>query len=484
MGASACVLLLGCSGATNNPSPTQSAAGSAPTAMHGADAGSAQGSPSGAGSAAVEQAGSGNTSGDSTTGGVSAVAGGASASASGAANAGSAGLADTRDFSHGSRLLIPQHALDFAVPIGTSGNFPDLDSVDNIDATTSAILADGPSFPRQFEVDLGMSYLSLNTSDANTTYSQRCPYLRGTFEVASVAVKQDVGGSGAHLSIEQTDGHYLLTHDGPGQHQVRVTGTFRATNDTDQSCPLLPMGAVEIPIASTTNVTIRRLGSLMAARPSSCATPPIMLSGRNFPGTRMTLLDDQGQSFYPANVYTDHPVDITVETEKPAQIVEDESGLTQGGIIVTGEPQLVRLSTAYGTLFSYQLADTSLIDGWDVKWISSGAQYIKSPEYALDMSVTPAVASGKELAALATLKVSGVPVCSPILATDFKTTMLAPSVCDLQYEFDNFVPGIPGFVATFLDPAGTCRLELSVPEANGGQGLVTSLSTILVPAMD
>ncbi len=480
--ASGCVALLGCSGA-NNPSPTRGAAGGAATSTTGGAPGSLHSAPSSAGSAGAPQAGSTSASGNSSTGGVGAAAGGASSAASGAANAGAAGMADTRDFSHGSRLVIPQTGLDPVASIYLNGSFPDRTSVDDIDVTTATTFADGPGYPRQFEVSFGMSYLSLNTSDANAAFSTRCLSLTGMFEVATVAVKEDTGGTGAHLSIEQTDGHYILTHDGPGEHQVRVTGTFRATNDATQTCPLLAMGPVAVPIAYTSTISIRTPATLTALPPSDCATPPVMLSGHSFAGLRITMRDDTGQAIYPANASTLAPFDVTVETEKPAQIVEGNEGYASSGIVVTGETQMVRLTTRMGTLFSYQLADASAIDGWELKWFSSPVQDIKSPLNPLDASVTPAVASGKELAATAKLKVGGVPVCTPIVAADVKTTLLTKSVCDIQYEFGNFSFGVPGFVATFLDPAGTCQLELSVPGSNHGQDLSAPLTAILQPAL-
>jgi len=74
-------------------------------------------------------------------------------------------------------------------------------------------------------------------------------------------------------------------------------------------------------------------------------------------------------------------------------------------------------------------------------------------------------------------------VCSPIQLSDFHTSFLTPSVCDLKNEFSsNSFVGLPGFLATFIDPAGSCELELSVPAANGGKGLVSHLATTLAPA--
>ncbi len=183
-------------------------------------------------------------------------------------------------------------------------------------------------------------------------------------------MKQDLNASGAHLKIEQVDGHYLLTHDGPGKHQIRVTGSFQSnrTADTGGICPALPMGAVSVPIAFTTEISIQRMASVKAWTPSGCSLDSFMLSGRNYPGTRISLLNEVGEPRRADNVYDSVPLGWIVETEKPAQIAEAGLGLYFDGLIVNGEPQTVRLSTSYGTLFTYRLADTSMIDAWDVKF--------------------------------------------------------------------------------------------------------------------
>ena len=383
-------------------------------------------------------------------------------------------MAGQLDFSHGSRLLIPQRQVT-NVHLGPTGDFNDLPSLDHIDVTTNTELADAAIYPRQFEVNFNMSGL----------FAPDCQiWTGGKFDIGTLEVKQDVSGRGGHLTIEHTDGHYLLTHDGPGTHQIRVTGTYRIDNTPAAGgvCFSLPMGAVEVPIAFTTNINIQRVGSVKATPPYNCASAPVMLSGRNYPGTGLDVLNESGQPIIADNVYGSYPLDVLVETEKPAQIAEAGRGLNYDGLIVTGEPQKVRLSTSYGTLFTYQLANTEMIDGLDVMFWSSATQDLKSVKYPLAMATTPAVASGKVLGASATLKVGGVPLCSPILATDFTTSLLSPNVCQVQHEdTPDPKPGIPGFLATFLDPAGTCELELSVPSANGSKGLVAHLSSILVP---
>lgn len=465
----AACLVLGCGGSSassapgaagsagNTGSALMGSAGNAGSALAGGAAGS-QSSNAAAGSAAVAQAGAGSAWGAAGSGGSNS-----------APSGGTAG-ANAIDFSHGSRLLIPQRNLS-AVALGPTGDFHDLTSLDNIDVTVASVLADAPIYPRQFAVTFDMSGLFISN----------CQFWSGKFEVSSLAVKQDVSGSGGHLKIEQVDGHYILTHDGPGTHQLRVTGTFRATLSQDGGgyCPSLPMGEVAVPVAFTTNIDIQRMASVKAA-PSGCGPAPVMLSGRNYPGTWINILNDAGEPMVANNVDDTYPIDVLVETEKPAQIAEAGSGLSYNGLIVTGEPQRVRLSTAYGTLFTYQLLDTSFVDGLEVQFSARQSQDVKSPRYPLPTDVTPAVALGKVLVADATLEVGGVKLCSPILASDFKTTILSPSVCNVQPEAapDQY-PGIPGFLATFVDPTGTCELELSVPGANGGQKLATQLSAVL-----
>lgn len=471
--ATACLTLLGCGG-SNAPSPP------------------AMEAPASAGAGGLTAAAAGSTTTQHSSPGAGGVAGFVNvgpvghggnvsppdASGSGGLTGGSAGTTGGGiDFSHGSHLLIPQRALT-AVHLGPNGDYRSIAgsnaTLANADVTLDTNFMDAPIYSRQFEVTFGMAGLFLTD----------CQIWTGKFVAATVDVKQDVGGSGAHLKIEQVDGHYMLTHDGPGKHQIRVTGTFQAdrTPDTGGSCPTLPMGAVTVPLAFTTNIDIQRMASVAATPPLGCAAGSAMLSGRNYPGTRIGLLNEQGQAVYASNVYDSYPLDVLVETEKPAQIAETGSGLHYDGLIVTGEPQTVRLSTSYGTLFTYQLANTAMIDGWDVKYWAQPTQYIKSARTAFSTDTTPATAAAKVLGATATLQIGGIPLCSPILPSDFAISFLTPDVCKVQYEDSpNPNPGIPGFLATFVDPAGTCELELSVPGSNGGKPLFRHLSAILQP---
>lgn len=399
-------------------------------------------------------------------------------STSGASQGGSSETKGGPDFSRGSRLVIPQRMLT-SVHIGPGGvfngdNAPAID-LDDIDVTTSSAFADAAIYPRQFEVSFSMSGLFVKDCQIWTG---------GEFVVSSLNVKQDVSGSGAHLKIELVDGHYLLTHDGPGEHQLRVTGAFQVNHTPDSGgwCPELPVGAISVPIAFTTNISIAKVGSVKAWPPSGCAADSFMLSGRKFPGLRIGLLDESGQPLPPpVNVYDSYPLDVIVETEKPAQIAESGSGLSMDGLVVTGEPQTVRLSTSYGTLFTYQLANTAMIDAWDVKFWARDSQYVKSVTYPLATDVTPVMSPGKELGATATLEIGGLPICGPTLASDFVVGLPTPSVCKLQLQNSNWDAGSPGFMATFVDQAGTCEIDLSVPSANRGRGLSTHLSATLQP---
>lgn len=398
-------------------------------------------------------------------------------SAAGAApQGGAAGATGGADFSHGARLLIPQRNITL-VRVGPS-DLELANTVDTVDLSVDVSFVDGPTYPRRFEVSF----------DPTGVIVQHCQERKGKFEISSIELKQDVRGTGTHLSLEHSDGHYFLSHDGPGYHQALVTGTFRvdALPSETLGCPSLPTMAADIPITFTTNIDIQHLASTQASAPAGCGPAPIMLSGRSYGGSRVGLLNDKGQFLFGANVDSDYPLDVLVETEKPAQIAEGTggssglAGLAYDGLVVTGEPQRVRLSTSYGTLFTYQLANTSMIDGMDVKFWSRPTQYSKSPTAALAMDSTPAVSPYKVLGASATYSVAGVRVCTSVLASDFKTTLLSPDVCNVQYENSpDPNPGVPGFLATFIDQTGVCQLELSVPGANGEQGLRTLLSTVL-----
>jgi hypothetical protein len=241
------------------------------------------------------------------------------------------------------------------------------------------------------------------------------------------------------------------------------------------------MGAVSVPVAFTTDISIQRMASVKASPPSGCGPSPIMLSGRTYPGTQISLLNEAGEPTRADNVDYEHPLDVIVETEKPAQLAETAEGLSRDGVIVNGEPQTVRLSTSYGTLFTYQLANTAMIDAWDVKFWSRDSQYPKSATYPLATDIAPQVSPGKEVGATAVLKIGGLPICGPTPANEFMIGLPTPNVCKPQSENGNWDMGTPGFLATFVDEVGTCELDLSVPAANGGRGLAAHLSLTLQP---
>jgi len=462
--------LIGCAGSKTDGSPQPEAtAGRAPSAaLGGSTASTPAASTSGGASALAAGSGGDAPVGGGQSGG--AHAGGASGSGSSEpTNAG--GL----DFSHGTRLLIPQRNFDGA-NIGVDEFL--IETADPIDLTIETPLVDAPIYARQFEVSFASNLLLV----------KHCQERKAKFEPTSVEVKQDVGGNGSHLKIEQANGQYQLTHDGPGKHEVHVTGTLHveAIDAMGLGCaPHFPQAAVDIPVTLAVHLTIQHLGSITASPPFDCGTAPVIWSGRGSGGIYLTLLNDTGQPISGANVYSSYPADVIVETEGPAQIAEAGSGLNYYGLIVTGDPQRVRLSTSYGTLFTYFLANTSLIDGMDVKFWSRPEPYVKSPTTPLAMDSTPAVASTKVLGATATLSVGGVPICPPPLASDYQTTLLSPQVCNVPSEVGtDLTAGIPGFLTTFVAPVGTCELEISVPGANGGRGLSTHLSAVLKPTVN
>ncbi|HYQ02724.1 MAG TPA: hypothetical protein VER96_28825 [Polyangiaceae bacterium] len=397
---------------------------------------------------------------------------GGGGAASSATSGGSASTRDGIDFSHGTRLVFPQRNYEGA-NIGTD-SFEAMNANDPIDLVVDAPLVDAPTYARQFEVSFGPSWIAVG----------HCYERKAKFAPASVDVVPDTGGTGAHLAIELVDGHYRLTHDGPGTHDVHVTGTLHVeATDLAQVCePRFPKTAVDIPVTLTSHIKIQHLGSVAGEPGFGCGSSPVMLSGRSFGHLWLSLLNDAGQPISGKNVYSENAVDVVVETEKAAEIVEAGSGFALYGLIVTGEPQKVRLSTSYGTLFTYQLANTAMIDDWDVKFWSRDSQDAKSATYPLVVDSMPAVTPGKELGATATLKIGGSPLCGATLASDFMTSLPTPNACKVQLENNNYDGGAPGFLATFVDPAGTCEVDLSVPGANGERGLKKHLSAILAPA--
>lgn len=356
--------------------------------------------------------------------------------------------------------------------IGT--DFEAMNADDPINLVVDAPLVDAPTYARQFEVSFGPNWIAVG----------HCYERKAKFAPTTVEVIPDTGRTGAHLEIELVDGHYRLTHDGPGTHDVHVTGTLHVeATDLAQVCaPNFPKTAVDIPVTLTSHINIQHLGSIEAEPGFGCGSSPVMLSGRSFEVLWLSLLNDSGQAITGNNVYSDNPVDIVVETEKAAVVAEAGSGFATYGLIVTGEPQMVRVSTSYGTLFTYQLANLAMIDDWEVKFWSRDSQDAKSATYPMAMDMMPAVTPGKELGATATLKIGGSPLCGPTLASDFTTSLPTPNACKVQLQNSNWNAGTPGFLATFVEPAGTCELDLSVPAANGAHGLKKHLSAILAPA--
>jgi hypothetical protein len=355
------------------------------------------------------------------------------------------------------------------------GDYSESESLEGLDKTVIAQIADEPTFARQFEVLFPMPSLFLT----------QCQFWSGAFEVESVEVEEDLDGSGAHLSVDESDGHYTLTHDGPGNHRLRVTGIFREPLEADAGACGPQSGPIEVPLAFTVELHVQRVVNATGLPPLGCNAEPFVLSGRSYPGTPVRLWNEQGEIMQPVNVYDSYPLEVIIETEKEAQIEQAGSSLRYDGLIVTGEPQKIRLSTSYGPLLTYHVVDLAAIDAWDIEFWARAGQDVLYPNRPLTLDTEPAVAPGKALGAYATMKVGKVPICSPIFTSDFSITRLTPEVCDVALNGDTDpTPGVPGFLATFFDAAGTCELDLSFPAANGGEGLTRHLSTVFVPPAD
>lgn len=424
--------------------------------------GGSAGSSSASGGVSSSNSGGNASTSPGGAAGASAVAGQAGAPSAGGAAAGD------DEFAHGARLVVPQQELTQLTFFPGTQRFEGQPPFSNVSTIN---LVDGPTYSRTYPVTIPFD--SLVIAPCNL-------YAMGHLEVTSVDVEQDLDGQGATLSFVRAGDGYTLTHDGPGHHHVRVLGAFVPNRATDTgggpapACPVLDDNAGQLPVSLTYDVTIKQAAGATVALPASCGERALVLSGRSLDGPRVYLLDSGGKVFG-ANNAADPPLDVVVETESAAEIQAAAFGFS-GKITVQGAPQRVRLSTGFGPLTTYDIADISQLDGWKLDFWYTAVDDIKSPRVpATDGSTYGPIGTQGRVGGDATISVAGRVPCSPFTPDDFSVTAGPKEVCTPSVGPSGLSAALPGSLA-MLFGNGTCSLDVRLPAANGGQGLSQSLS--------
>jgi hypothetical protein len=412
--------------------------------------------------------------GGASTGGQSLGSGGASggsAELGGESHAGGsdsptggqfAGLGGTF-FANGARLVIPHKEQDLRFLV--TPDFSQVPSPLEMPGGSSRIV-DEPGYSREHRLTIDVPYF---------IDLEQCPtIIEGHLEVDSFEVTEDLDGSGAELTIEPNGDEFTLRHEGLGRHELRVEGVFIATQTN--LCPARLNEAGEMPVSFVRTISVEALGAVRFTFPEVCAASPRVLSGQGFYETSFDFLDASGQEIYAENFDSSFPIDVTVETERAAEIAPPGNGLTTAGITIEGEPQLVRLSTRFGTLAIYELVSLNQVEDWGIRFYSRGGLGgIRVTELESGGTYPRAEALADELRTDIKLLIKGQPLCSALPADDFVTTANTPSVC----LYVGFLP-LNGTVMGLLTPTGTCGFDLALPAARDGDGLQTTLSATFV----
>lgn len=368
-------------------------------------------------------------------------------------------------FANGSRFVIARGEFPQLVVVNAPGNlqshrFAELDTVEKRGRLQ---LADGLGYPRQMRLRFDLQFLQLAD----------CMLVGGLYEVEAVDVEQDVSGVGAHLSLEKESSEYTLIHDGPGNHRINVSGKYvfdEATGLGTTNCPAIDPGRTEIPFPFTLDVAVTAVASVTATPPPECGDEPFMVSGRDYPAYDIYAVDAEGVRISAQNVPRP-PTDVIIETEGPAELAH-ESWLQNRGVVTTSGQQLVRVSTQFGTLYTYPLVPFSAIDGWDVRYWYS-LNHLSTAVLLEPHRDEPATCLGPRVGAVVAVTSGARTMCGSLMPEDFSFDWRTPNVCVPRAVAAVFPLGPPGDIAEFQDRTGTCEFDLSLPQANGGAGLMS-----------
>lgn len=324
-------------------------------------------------------------------------------------------------------------------------------------------IVDGPGYSPQHVFSIDLPYLFDEERCSRVGY--------GHFELDAFAVEEDLDSSHAALSIERSGETLTLIHEGLGRHRFEAQGRF--IPDRPDGCLGLLDEDQEVPIMFGADIVIEEASGVRLEFEEDCGDEIKALSGQPLSGKTLVLLDGEGKSFYPENVDPSYPVTMFVETERAAE-VNAPQGIART-VTVSGEPQLVRLSTPYGPLAIYELVVPSQVDDWTVQFWVTGAHGFLPRDIESGETYPGGAFTAYEYGADVRLMANGTPICSMAPGEAFLTTSLTPEVCGAVSGAPQVYP-----IAELVEAYGTCELELAYPDAKGGEGITADLTVTWV----
>ncbi len=223
----------------------------------------------------------------------------------------------------------------------------------------------------------------------------------------------------------------------------------------------------------TLDITVR-VRQVAGANWVACgATTPTVISGTPLKSSLLTTFDESGEQLYLHNAAPGRPLTLTVEAEAGTQLSTTD-GLAQ--LVVSGPPQFVSVTAASGAVGDLRLVGVDAVDGLDMDYFLC-ASWTRGMSLMSGMSLgdSPSKDSPGHIDITAHPTVGGTRACSVLPAGSYDITAGDTATCRTT-EGSSCSGSNALAIGVDVDGPGTCEVNVRVPEANAGSGVVDVLS--------
>ena len=336
-----------------------------------------------------------------------------------------------------------------------------------VNASLQMIVAEG--YPTRYKVTL-----------ASPIFASACAQTEGIIELQSVT-----GDTVDVTLLDETS--FLIEGITPSVGVIDAIGIFRPTASDLERCEDTIRPMVDIQLEIRFDIPARIPTALVPARrPVSCQeTAETLLMATSSLRTLIPLemLDEDGASVSARNAEVTHPVALTVTAPSGTTLDDPEQGLR--GIKLGSKAGPLMIQAPFGAPVEYTVIDTQDVTAWSVAWSIAGfaGGGIAALEDGMTYDAPWGRTSNRILPVLTDHFASG----DSLLCTHqvdpslFIVTSETPENCsvdDVAHESSEIGGQSMGHSIS-VNADGECRLRLSAPDFNGGQGLESTISVTL-----
>jgi hypothetical protein len=331
-------------------------------------------------------------------------------------------------------------------------------------------LAFGAAYPGPFQVALGDAFAKCQLPIA--------------WEIESLAADPA-------LHATAIDGRtFEVAPEVEGEFPILLGG--RATYDADDGCA--PEGADgDAPFEITVPVFVRRPANVRVEPPDACRESErhylesgARLSTDGWSPLRVTLLDADGEPFYPANASPDRPITLTVRADEDTSLGLHDEAQGLAALVARGNPTAVTVESELGPAFDFELIDAGMIDAMELRFYLMGFGGGGIPDLVSGQTYGPAFArtsSSIDVRALG-LYAGGNRLCTAPSPLSFELSTSTPDSCAV-FEGPGHGDAYGGDqigVSADVIASGSCELTVEAPAFADGSGLSQELSVTFVGA--